>query len=128
MENGQWISTNASRYKELAAGIDSLGRNISLTDEEFKEYNSLANEISDMFPELVTGYTETGTATIAQTTVKATIRTDMISEAGNVVNTIITIFLNKRMNKTTVMQNLTGYRRGRTLEMTPDSSKGKVLV
>lgn len=64
-ENGQWISTNASRYKELAAGIDSLGRNISLTDEEFKEYNSLANEIADMFPELVTGYTETGTAILA---------------------------------------------------------------
>lgn len=61
-DNGKWISENKTRFEELADGVDSLGRNVSLTDEEFDEYNSLTNEIADMFPTLVTGYTDTGNA------------------------------------------------------------------
>lgn len=64
-DNGQWMATNASRYEELADGVDSLGRNVSLTDDEFAEYNSLTNEIADMFPTLVTGYTDTGDAILS---------------------------------------------------------------
>ena len=64
-DNGQWMTTNASHYKELADGVDSLGRNVSLTDDEFAEYNSLTNEIADMFPTLVTGYTDTGDAILS---------------------------------------------------------------
>lgn len=64
-DNGQWMTTNASRYEELADGVDSLGRNVSLTDDEFAEYNSLTNEIADMFPTLVTGYTDTGDAILS---------------------------------------------------------------
>lgn len=60
--NNQWIQSNADKYEELSKGVDSLGKNISLTDEEFKEHNTLANQIADMFPSLVTGYTDTGTA------------------------------------------------------------------
>lgn len=63
--NGKWISENASKYEELADGVDSLGRNVSLTDDEFAEYNSLTNEIADMFPTLVTGYTDTGNAILS---------------------------------------------------------------
>ena len=64
-DNDKWISSNLSRYKELADGVDSLGRNVSLTDDEFEEYNSLTNEIADMFPTLVTGYTDTGDAILS---------------------------------------------------------------
>lgn len=64
-DNGKWISENASKYERLADGVDSLGRNVSLTDDEFEEYNSLTNEIANMFPTLVTGYTDTGDAILA---------------------------------------------------------------
>lgn len=64
-DNGKWISENVSNYEKLADGVDSLGRNISLTDEEFDKYNSLTNEIADMFPTLVTGYTDTGDAILS---------------------------------------------------------------
>lgn len=64
-DNGKWISENVSNYEKLADGVDSLGRNISLTDEEFNKYNSLTNEIADMFPTLVTGYTDTGDAILS---------------------------------------------------------------
>ena len=63
--NGKWIENNISRYEKLSKGIDALGRNVSLTDEEFKEYNSLTNEIAEMFPTLVTGYTGTGEAILS---------------------------------------------------------------
>lgn len=64
-DNDKWISSNLSRYEELADGVDSLGRNVSLTDEEFKEYNTLTNEIAEMFPTLITGYTDTGDAILS---------------------------------------------------------------
>lgn len=64
-DNGKWISENVYNYEKLADGVDSLGRNISLTDEEFDKYNSLTNEIADMFPTLVTGYTDTGDAILS---------------------------------------------------------------
>lgn len=64
-DNSKWISENKTRFEELADGVDSLGRNVSLTDEEFGEYNSLTNEIADMFPTLVTGYTDTGNAILS---------------------------------------------------------------
>lgn len=64
-KNNEWIQTNASRYEELSKGVDALGRNISLTKAEFQEYNNLANQIADMFPAFVTGYTDTGTAILS---------------------------------------------------------------
>lgn len=64
-DNSKWISENKTRFEELADGVDSLGHNVSLTDEEFDEYNSLTNEIADMFPTLVTGYTDTGNAILS---------------------------------------------------------------
>ena len=52
-------------YKELADGVDELGRNISLSTDEYKRYNEITNKIADMFPEMVSGYTEEGNAIIA---------------------------------------------------------------
>lgn len=64
-DNGSWLAENTDKYKELSDGVNSLGQNVSLTDEEFKEYNTLTNEIAEMFPTLVTGYTDTGTAILS---------------------------------------------------------------
>ena len=52
-------------YAELANGVDNLGRNISLSTEEYKRYNEIVNQIAEMFPDMVTGYTEEGNAIIA---------------------------------------------------------------
>lgn len=52
-------------YAKLADGVDNLGRNISLSSEEYKRYNEITNKIADMFPEMVSGYTKEGNAIIA---------------------------------------------------------------
>lgn len=64
-KNTQVIEDCADRYEELSKGVDSFGRNISLTNEEFNEYNSLSNEIAEQFPNLVSGYTDTGNAILS---------------------------------------------------------------
>lgn len=64
-KNTQVVEDCADRYEELSKGVDSFGRNISLTNEEFNEYNSLSNEIAEQFPNLVSGYTDTGNAILS---------------------------------------------------------------
>ena len=49
-------------YPKLAKGVDNLGRNVSLTTEEYERYNDITNQIADMFPHLISGYTEEGNA------------------------------------------------------------------
>ena len=56
------ISEISDRYKELATGVDTLGNNVSLTSDEFDEYNSICNQIADMYPSLIQGWTEEGNA------------------------------------------------------------------
>lgn len=63
--NSNWISENVSNYEKLSKCVDALGKSINLTDDEFQEYNSLTNEIAEMFPQLVIGYTETGDAILS---------------------------------------------------------------
>lgn len=46
-------STKTSRYDELSEGVDQFGRNVSLTDEDYKEFLSTSNELAELFPELV---------------------------------------------------------------------------
>ena len=55
-------SSLASRYKELSKGVDGLGRNISLTADEYAEYQSVCNSIAEQVPSLVSGYDEQGNA------------------------------------------------------------------
>ena len=60
--NAKRVEDLADKYEELSKGVNNLGENVSLTNEEYKEYTSLANEIADMFPTLVQGYTDEGNA------------------------------------------------------------------
>lgn len=56
----QWIETNGARFEELAKGVSSLGSNLSLTTDEYKEYQSLVSQIASQFPELINGYDSLG--------------------------------------------------------------------
>lgn len=59
-----WIDENGEKYSKLAEGVDEYGHNISLTKDEFSEYNKIASEIADMFPNMVQGYNEQNQAII----------------------------------------------------------------
>ena len=63
--NAKSIESMANRYEELSKGVNDLGQNVSLTTEEYEEYNSIVNEIADMFPHLITGYTNEGNAILS---------------------------------------------------------------
>lgn len=60
--NAKTIENLADKYEELSKGVDGLGQNVSLTSDEYKEYNSIVNQIAEMFPELISGYTEENNA------------------------------------------------------------------
>ena len=56
------INEIALRYNELSKGVDNLGQNVSLTTDEYSEYTAIANQIAEMFPSMVQGYTNEGNA------------------------------------------------------------------
>ncbi len=55
-------SSMISKYEKLSKGVDSLGRNVSLTAEEYSEYQGIVNKIAEQFPSLISGYDEQGNA------------------------------------------------------------------
>jgi hypothetical protein len=54
-----------SRYAELSKGVSSLGTNMSLTTDEYVEYQSVCNDIAALVPSLVSGYDEQGNAILS---------------------------------------------------------------
>lgn len=54
-----------SKYEKLSKGVDNLGRNVSLTSEEYSEYQSIVNSIADQIPSLVSGYDAQGNALLS---------------------------------------------------------------
>lgn len=50
------------KYETLSKGVDELGNNVSLTTDQYKEYIDICNQIADMYPSLVSGYTSEGNA------------------------------------------------------------------
>lgn len=63
--NAKTVEDLASRYETLSKGVNNLGQNIALTTDEYTEYNDIANQIADMFPDLIQGYTDEGTAILS---------------------------------------------------------------
>lgn len=59
-ESAKLIQDSGKRFVELQAGVSSSGTNKSLTTSEYEEYLSLANQISETFPNLVKGYDSLG--------------------------------------------------------------------
>ena len=58
-------SSMISKYEKLSKGVDNLGRNVSLTSEEYSEYQSIVNQIAEQIPSLVTGYDAQGNALLS---------------------------------------------------------------
>lgn len=58
-------SSMISKYERLSKGVDNLGRNVSLTADEYSEYQSIVNTIADQFPKLIIGYDEQGNAILS---------------------------------------------------------------
>ena len=56
----QWKTGNLDRFVELAKGVDKTGHNLSLTTNEFSEYQSLASNLASTLPDLVVGFNELG--------------------------------------------------------------------
>lgn len=50
------------KYETLSKGVDELGNNVSLTTDQYKEYIDICNQIADIYPSLVSGYTSEGNA------------------------------------------------------------------
>lgn len=63
--NAKTIEGLAEKYETLSKGVNNLGENVSLTAEEYSEYNEIVNQIADMFPTLVRGYTDEGNAILS---------------------------------------------------------------
>lgn len=54
-----------SKYEKLSKGVDNLGRNVSLTADEYSEYQSIVNQIAEQIPSLVSGYDSQGNAILS---------------------------------------------------------------
>ncbi|MCM1128070.1 MAG: hypothetical protein NC429_16570 [Lachnospiraceae bacterium] len=63
--NAKTIKELADKYETLSKGVNNLGENVSLTTDEYAEYNKIVSQIADMFPELVKGYTDEGNAILS---------------------------------------------------------------
>ncbi len=48
------------RFAELSKGVNNLGENVSLTDEEYEEFWELNNKLAELFPELDAGLDSNG--------------------------------------------------------------------
>ena len=54
------LSDLQKQYNELSKGVDSLGKNVSLTTEDYDTYKQVVSEISDMMPDMLARYDEEG--------------------------------------------------------------------
>lgn len=62
-EHSRLVSDSAKRYAELAQGVDHLsGKNLSLNDDDYKEFLDLSNQLAEAFPTLSRHYDENGNA------------------------------------------------------------------
>lgn len=64
-ENAKNAKELTEEYERLSKGVNNLGENISLTSDEYSKYNQIVNQIADMFPDLVSGYTQEGNAILS---------------------------------------------------------------
>ena len=66
-KNLKTVESLSDRYEELNKGVSNLGKNISLTTDEYNEYQSICNQLADIMPDLVDYYDQTGTAILKTT-------------------------------------------------------------
>lgn len=56
------VEENRDRFIELSEGVDKFSKNLTLSEEEYKEYLSISQQLAEIFPELVISYDEQGNA------------------------------------------------------------------
>ena len=62
-QNADTVDQAGKKYAELAQGGNQLtGKNISLSDDEYKEFLDVSNQLADVFPQLTKGYDDNGNA------------------------------------------------------------------
>lgn len=66
-DNIKTISSLEEEFDKLSKGVNALGQNVSLSDEEFERYHEITSTIADKIPSLVSGYDEQGNAIIRLT-------------------------------------------------------------
>lgn len=80
-DSAQSASANAIKFDELANGVDYLGRNVSLTSEEYDKFLELSNDIAEVFPELVVRTDEFGNKLVGPEGIEG--RVGKVTEAIN---------------------------------------------
>ena len=58
--SNQWKTSNLERFTELAKGVNESGLNMSLSSDEFAEYQSLTSSLAGTLPDLVVGFNSLG--------------------------------------------------------------------
>lgn len=62
-QNADTVDEAGKKYAELAQGVNQLtGKNISLSDDEYKEFLDVSNQLAEVFPQLTKGYDNNGNA------------------------------------------------------------------
>lgn len=62
-QNANTVDEAGKKYAELAQGVNQLtGKNISLSDDEYKEFLDVSNQLAEVFPQLTKGYDDNGNA------------------------------------------------------------------
>lgn len=62
-QNADTVDQVGKKYAELAQGVNQLtGKNISLSDDEYKEFLDVSNQLAEVFPQLTKGYDDNGNA------------------------------------------------------------------
>lgn len=51
---------NAEKFDKLKSGVDTMGRNVSLSDDDYSKYLELSNQLAEIFPSLVIRTDEAG--------------------------------------------------------------------
>lgn len=97
-QSRQTIGNMSADYEALSSRVNSFGENVGLSAEEFDRYNQISNEIANMFPELVQGWTDEGNAILsckgnleelnkAYDAQKLTAAYDLIAQGSDIMDT-----------------------------------------
>lgn len=62
--NLKTISSLSDRFNELSKNVDDTGKKIGGTEEEYAEFLDICQQVGQIMPELITGYTNEGEAII----------------------------------------------------------------
>ena len=62
MKNKSAFDGLTEKYGELSKGVNDLGQNVSLTEEEYEEYLDVCNQIGSYVPSLIQGFDDQGNA------------------------------------------------------------------